>query len=147
MDGAELQADQQRRPPSLLSYRSFINLSMKREGTQKQRELGLTMRLSFRVYFRVFTAMLPLPVQSTLSGLLYPVSLNAHTPATVLTHTKCSVIARGVAQLMGDRNLGQEGQGKEGSLCTLPPASSMVVGILRWLLTGTLCFSLTPWHP
>lgn len=71
------------------------------------------------------------------SEFLYPVSLNAQTPDTVLTHIKCSVIACGVVQLMGDRNPGQEGQGKEvpeGSLYTLPPGSSIVVGILRGLL-------------
>lgn len=35
-------------------------------------------------------------IQITLSELLYPVSLNAQTPDTVLTHIKCSVIACGV---------------------------------------------------
>lgn len=52
VDGAELQAYQQQRPPNVPGHRSFINLSSKREGNKarvfcdRSRELGLTVRLS-----------------------------------------------------------------------------------------------------
>lgn len=116
-----IQAYQQRRPPSLSSYRSFKNLSMKREGNKacvlSDRSRGtwasLTMRPSFCFHSGVFPAMLSLLVHRFLRmGLLYPVSQPSPQtpPAAVPTLTKCSVIACGVAQLIGVWNPGRRGR-------------------------------------
>lgn len=118
--GAELQGYQQQRPPSLPGCRSFINLSMKREGNFCHRSTKnwalVSRRLSFHFHCGVVTVTLPLLAQSTVSRLLYPAtqSLNARTPASrIACHSTDAyqVLLRvcRADQLMGDRDPGQEG--------------------------------------
>lgn len=112
------------RPPSLSGYRSFINLSMKGQGNKAcvlcsrsrenwasatMRRLSASTPVSSQQYClclytdcREWASVSRVAAISTYSCL--------PTPAAVLTHTKCSVTACGVAQLMGKWNPGRRGK-------------------------------------